>query len=122
MEGSLLDGVNKPETQEVEDMTVLEKKHSVVIEAPNKIGKEKKFKVVVKVGEHMEHPNEPGHFFEWIELYADDTFLSRIHLTPEKTHHKLITEIKLNEPTKLVGRARCNIHGVWEGEKQIKIE
>ncbi|WGI16780.1 class II SORL domain-containing protein [Methanonatronarchaeum sp. AMET-Sl] len=122
MEGSPLDGVNKPETQEVDDMTVLEKKHTIVIDAPNEIEKDEKFKVTVKVGEYMDHPNEPEHFFEWIELYSGETFLSRIHLTPEKTHHKLITEIKLKETTKLIGRARCNIHGVWEGEKQINIK
>ncbi|RZN63493.1 class II SORL domain-containing protein [Methanonatronarchaeum sp. AMET6-2] len=121
MSNDLLTGINRPETHDVDEMTALEKKHTVVINTPEQIEKDEKFKVEVLVGQHMPHPNEPEHFFEWIELYADDTFLTRIQLTPEKTHHKLHAEIRLNEASKLIGRARCNIHGVWEGEKQINL-
>ena len=59
----------------------------------------------------MEHPNEPGHYIEFVELYADHTYLSRMDLTAgrtcpivktcvslEHTHGKLREDMKRGHP------------------------
>lgn len=121
-EGDLFCGVNSPQTWNVEEMSALEKKHAVVIEAPEEVEKDKPFEVTVKVGEYMEHPNEINHFIEWMELYAGDTFLARLDLTAEKTHYQLKVRVCLDHAHPLRGRARCNLHGLWETEKKISVK
>ncbi|OKY77135.1 MAG: Desulfoferredoxin [Candidatus Methanohalarchaeum thermophilum] len=118
----ILCGVNKPSTEDVEKMDDLEKKHAVIINAPDKVKKGKLFEVEVKVGEYMEHPNKPTHFIEWLELYAGDTFLSRLNLTPQYSHYIMKTSIKLDHSHPLKAWAKCNLHGLWEGKKEIKVE
>ncbi len=100
-------------------MTDLEKKHTPVIEAPNLAKAGEPFEVVVEVGKLLKHPNEPGHFIEWIELYSGDTFLTRVDLTAELTDPKIKIPIRLTHPHTMKARARCNIHGVWEGKKDL---
>lgn len=121
-EDDLFCGVNVPSTQDPEEMSALEKKHAVVIDAPDKVGEEELFEVEVRVGEYKEHSNEPGHFIEWMELYSGDTFLARLSLTPEKSHYVMRTKIKLDHAHPLRAWAKCNLHGLWEGSKEIEVE
>lgn len=121
-EDDLFCGVNKPSTSDPEEMNALEKKHSVIIRAPDKVKKNEPFEVEVTLGEYMEHPHEPGHFIEWMELYSGDTFLARLDLTPEKSHYVMKPTVKLNYERPLKARAKCNLHGLWEGSKEIEVE
>lgn len=63
----ILCGINLPKNKG--DLTDLEKKHIPVIDAPENVKKDELFQVKVEVGTLLAHPNEPGHFIEWIELY-----------------------------------------------------
>ena len=121
-EGDQLCGSNVPSTDEPDEMSELEKKHAVVIEAPDTVEEGEPFEVTVKVGEYKEHPNEPGHFIEWMELYTGDTFLARLDLTPEKSHYVMKATVKLEHGHPLRAWAKCNLHGLWEGQKEIEIE
>lgn len=120
-EEDLFCGINRPETDNPEDMSALEKKHTVIIDAPDSVQAGEKFEVTLKVGEYKEHPNEIGHFIEWMELYSGDTFLARLDLTPERSHYVMKTTVKLDHSHPLRGRARCNLHGLWESEKEIEV-
>ena len=62
----------------------LEQKHLAVIEVPSEIKSEQFFNATIKVGE-IEHPNENGHFIQWIELYVGDVYLGRFDLVPVMT-------------------------------------
>ncbi len=115
-------GVNTPSTDDPEERNALEKKHAVIIDAPDEVEENEPFEVEVRVGEYKEHPNEPGHFFEWMELYSGDTFLSRISLSPEKTHYVMKTTVKLDHAHSLKARAKCNLHGAWESTKEIELK
>ena len=66
-------GVNT--AADIENATDLEKKHIPVISAPHKVKKAEKFEVTVEVGKLLEHPNEPDHHIEFIELYAGERIL-----------------------------------------------
>lgn len=120
-EEDLFCGVNKPETFEPDEMSALEKKHTVVIDAPDTVKEGEEFEVTLRVGEYKEHPNEVGHFIEWMELYSGDTFLARLELSPEKSHYVMKTTVKLDHAHPLRGRAKCNLHGLWESEKEVEV-
>lgn len=100
----------------------LEKKHVPIIEAPDTVKKGEPFEVTIDVGNLMPHPNENAHFIEWIELSAEDVFISRIDLIPLVGKPKVTLNISLEEGHTLRARARCNMHGIWEFEKEVKVE
>jgi superoxide reductase len=100
----------------------LEKKHLPVITAPKKIKKGEPFKATIEVGKLLKHPNEPGHFIQFIELYADDTYLARMDFTAQMTEPFMTTNVTLNHSHgKLRAFTRCNLHGTWENEIDIYI-
>lgn len=125
-EDDLFCGVNIPSSDNPKDMDELEKKHAVVIEAPDSVKKNELFEVTVRVGEYKKHPkkhpNEPGHFIPWMELYSGDTFLARVNLTPKKTHYVMKATVKLDHGHPLRAWAMCNLHGLWEGSKEIEVK
>lgn len=117
----VLCGVNEPKDKS--NLTDLDKKHVPVIEAPDKIKKEEPFEIKVEAGKLLAHPNEPGHFVEWIELYCGDTFLGRISYSGGASFPRAIFKVKLSHahgPIK--AWAKCNIHGLWESTKAISVE
>ena len=119
-EGDLFCGVNT--VKDCEHMTDLEKKHQPIITAPKNVKKGECFEVMVEVGKLMEHPNEPGHYIEFVELYADHTYLSRMDLTARRTCPILKTCISLDHTHgKLRAFAHCNLHGTWEGQTEIEV-
>ncbi len=116
-------GVNSVQSTDISEMSDLEKKHTPVIEAPRTVKKEESFIVTIEVGKLLTHPNENGHFIEWIELYSGDTFLARVDLVARLTSPKVSFTVALDHEHSLVARAHCNMHGVWQSFPfQITIE
>ncbi len=117
----ILCGVNTPE--DPSNLTDLEKKHLPVITAPDRVGKDEVFTVTVEVGKLLAHPNEPGHFIEWVELYAGDTYLFRVNLSGSLSLPRISIPVKLSHAHgPLIAWAKCNLHGIWRGEKEIVVE
>ncbi len=69
-------------------------------------------KYVVKVGETVEHPMQPNHYIQWIELEVDG-MLYRKYLKPTD---KPMAEFYVPEGQKVSAREYCNLHGLWEGK------
>ncbi|MBE0535396.1 MAG: hypothetical protein IH624_06970 [Phycisphaerae bacterium] len=119
-EDDLLCGVNT--VADMENMTSLEKEHVVVISAPEHIRANEPFDVTIEVGEHMSHRIEPTHYLDFIDLYADDTYIARLGLTPLATSPIMRVRVSLTHiHDTLRAFAHCNIHGTWEGRMQIHI-
>jgi superoxide reductase len=113
-------GVNEPE--DLENPSDLEKKHMPVIEAPDSVKVGECFEVKVEVGRLLEHPNEHNHFIQFINLYADDTFLARADFTAVATCPVATLNVALQHPAEeLRVYERCNLHGTWVGRKPIKV-
>lgn len=113
-------GVNRPADPSA--MTDLERKHLPVITAPEAVDKGQCFEVTVEVGKLLAHPNEPGHFIEFVELYADETFLARVNLTAAKTCPKATFSVSLDHlHGELRAYERCNLHGVWASAKAVTV-
>ncbi len=67
-------------------------------------------RVSVVIGE-IEHPSEPEHFIEWVEL-AQNGRTKRVEL---KAGDRPAAEFCVGEGPAIV-RAYCNIHGLWKAE------
>jgi len=113
-------GVNT--VKDPENLTDLEKRHLPVIEAPKKVRKNQPFEVTIHVGKLLEHPNEPRHFIEFIELYAGKTYMARLDCIPERTLPIMKVSLSLDHPYgKLRAFHRCNLHGTWENNCEIEL-
>ena|SRR3989338_2637140 len=120
-EQDVLCGVHVP--KDVKNLSELEQKHIPVITAPDRVKRDEVFNVTIEVGKYKVHPNEPGHFIEWIELYCGDTFLLRLSLAGSLSDPKVTIPIKLTHAHgPLKAWEKCNLHGLWEGIKNIEVE
>ena len=115
-------------------------KHVPVIDCPNEVSKDEMFDVKVGFGKEITHPNTTEHHIRWIDLYfypdgekfpyqighyefnahgesADGPNKSTVY-----THHAVTTSFKTSKPGTILALALCNIHGLWQSSKQIKVE
>jgi len=117
-------GINKPnEPAKLNDM---EKKHIPVIDAPDLVNPGEPFKVTIKVGE-IPHVMEEAHHIQWIEIYFGENFCARVDLTPVFTRPEItITLVRHGKGTHESGTMhvieRCNMHGLWEAVKEIRVK
>jgi superoxide reductase len=119
-EENLFCGVNT--VKDPQNMTDLEKKHLPIITTRRSVTKGECFEVVVEVGRLMAHPNEPGHHIDFVELYADHTYLARIDFTARTTCPIMKVCLSLDHiHGRLRAFAHCNLHGTWEGQAEIKV-
>jgi superoxide reductase len=113
--------LNRAENPDVK--TPLEQKHTPVITVPDTIKADEFTPVKIKVGE-IDHPNENSHFIQWVELYLDDIYLGRYDFTAVITSPEVEARINfIHSGLKATLRAiaRCNMHGLWEGTKEITV-
>ncbi len=114
-------------------------KHVPVIETPAQTVKGKPIEVRVSVGKEIPHPNTTGHHIVWIEVFflaRGEKFpvqIARFDFTahgaslqgPDTSTIYTVPDAVFNFTTekegKLMAAAYCNIHGLWEGEKELKI-
>jgi len=104
--------------------TDLEKKHLPVITIQDNLKAGESFEVTVEVGKLPAHPDEPSRFIEWIDLYANRLFLARISLSAATTQPMLKVPVTLPHGLKnLTLRVfeRGNMHGIWEGTRDISV-
>jgi superoxide reductase len=115
-------------------------KYVPVIECPDQVNADEFFEVAVTLGKEVSHPNTTEQHIRWITLYFQgegENFplqLGRFefnahgeHATgankgPAYTNHHGVCSIKLSKSGTLFAAAYCNIHGLWESSKQIKVQ
>ena len=114
-------------------------KHVPVIECPDEVKAGELFQVKVSLGKEIAHPNTTEHHISYISLYfhpegekfthhvgnyefgAHGEAASGPNEGPVYTHHSVVTELKIDKPGTLYALAFCNIHGLWESSKEIKV-
>jgi superoxide reductase len=115
-------------------------KHVPVIECDEQIKSGEIFPVKVTLGKEIAHPNTTAHHIRWISLYflpdgekfpyqilhceftahgesAEGPDTSSVY-----THHRCEASMKTSKPGTLFAMALCNIHGLWQSSKQIKVK
>ena len=114
-------------------------KHVPVIDCPDKVKAGELFSVKATIGKEIAHPNTTDHHIRWIALYfqADgDKFpyeIGRFEFSahgestdgPDTssiyTHHEVGISMKTDKAGVLFAASLCNIHGLWQSQKEIKI-
>jgi superoxide reductase len=114
-------------------------KHVPVIDAPGTVQKGKLFNVNVGVGKEVSHPNTTAHHIRWIRVYfhpAGEKFPYHI-VTAEfashgessegadtstvYTHPECTLSFKTEKPGTILATSYCNIHGLWEGSREVQV-
>ena len=107
-------------------------KHAPVIECPDTVQAGEAFKIKVSIGKEIPHPNTIEHHISWIQIFFNpegDKFaydLGRFEFNAHGeaesfTEPAAAVVVKINKPGTLHAVSHCNIHGLWEGEKEIKV-
>jgi superoxide reductase len=110
-----------------------------VIECPDEVAADEMFDVTISLGKEVAHPNTTEHHIRWIQLYfkpEDDKFTYQVgnfeftahgesvegaDKGPVYANHSTIGRMKINKSGTLLATALCNIHGLWENSKAIKV-
>jgi superoxide reductase len=116
--------LNKP--ADWTNLTIMAKKHTPIIEAPDTVKANEPFAVKIKVGgiDGVEHPNTLSHWINWVALYAGERLISRVEFGSELSDGYVVTlNVTLSESATLRAQEFCNLHGVWEGKaKKVTVE
>lgn len=114
-------------------------KHAPVIEAPDKVKAGEHVSIELSVGKDIAHPNTTEHHISWIKLYfvPEGTQVpyevSRIEFNvhgesgaganegPVYAEAHGIVTATFKKSGKLIAASYCNIHGLWESEKDIVV-
>jgi superoxide reductase len=67
--------------------------------------------------EAAKFPYEVGHF----EFSAHGESVEGPNQGPVYTHHEVTASLKINKPGVIYAVALCNIHGLWQSQKEIKL-
>lgn len=115
-------------------------KHMPVIECPDKVPSNEMFQVTVGLGKEVAHPNTTEHHIRWISVYflpegqkipievgnfemgAHGESAKGPNEGPVYTHHQIATWLKTDTPGAIQAIAYCNIHGLWQSSKKIKVQ
>ncbi|MFX1318723.1 MAG: class II SORL domain-containing protein [Promethearchaeota archaeon] len=114
-------------------------KHVPVIECPDTVDADKMFEINVSLGKEIAHPNTTEHHIRWISLYfhpekekfpyhighyefnAHGASAEGPNTSSIYTHHAVTTWFKTSKPGTILALALCNIHGLWQASRQIKL-
>lgn len=115
-------------------------KHVPVIECPGEVRADEMFDVKVALGKEIAHPNTTEHHIRWIQVffrpeggkfaYQVGNFEFTAHgeaadgpnKGPVYTNHTVTASMKLNKSGTIFATALCNIHGLWEAAKPIRVK
>lgn len=114
-------------------------KHVPAIECPDKVKAGELFSVKVTLGKEIAHPNTTEHHIRWISVYfhpEGDKFAFQIghfefsahgestegpNKGPVYTNHEVTASVKVSKSGVIYASAFCNIHGLWQSAKEIKV-
>jgi superoxide reductase len=114
-------------------------KHVPVVECPDLVKADEMFKVTVGLGKKISHPNTTEHHIRWIAVFfhpKDEKFPYQIgyyefnshgesakgpNTSSVYTHHEVTTTFKTSKPGTIFALTQCNIHGLWQSAKEIKL-
>ena len=114
-------------------------KHVPAIECEDRVAADEMFPVKVSLGKEIAHPNTTEHHIAYVTLYfhpeggkftyqvahfefsAHGQAVAGANQGPVYTHHEAATSMKTTQSGTLHAVAYCNIHGLWESSKEIKV-
>ncbi len=100
--------------------------HTPRIEAPAQVKPDEQFSLKVAVGPH---PNMPEHSIRWIMVTFEEegrafnpVVLGKAAFNPVTTQPEVVLSLKLQKSGTIHALEYCNLHGLWEGKKEIRVK
>jgi superoxide reductase len=121
---ALFAGINR--VKDPANETGLEKAHSPVITAPEKVKAGEAFDVEVAVGK-VPHPMGPKHWIEYVQLNIGNepagTLMLRSHgyMAPKGRFSIELGENLRGKKISLVVQIKCNLHGIWQDSATVEV-
>ncbi len=115
-------------------------KHVPVIECDDTVQADEFFQVKTGLGKAVAHPNTTEHHIRWINLYFQpEGAKAPFHVAhfgfaahgesvkgpnegPVYAHHEGTVSMKISSGGTIYAMAYCNIHGLWQSSKEIKLK
>ena len=114
-------------------------KHAPMIDAPDGVAAGQVFTVTAHLGAAIAHPNTPQHHIAWMSLYflpeggKQAIQLAHAEFTahaasmtdqpgPALTQPRMVADVQLAKSGTLQALAYCNLHGLWQSSKPIRVE
>lgn len=136
MEGGLAIGISSY----IQQADWKSEKHVPVITCPDTIIKGQSTDVEIAVGKSIPHPNTTEHHIRWIQLLfkpaggkfaydlgrfdfaAHSESAAGANAGPVHTEPVVRVTVRIGESGTLHAVSYCNIHGLWENEKEVKVQ
>jgi cupin fold WbuC family metalloprotein len=113
-------------------------KHAPSIGAPEEAFAGRPVTVTASIGAALAHPNTPQHHIAWMSLYflpdgaklpiqlAHAEFTAHAESMtgepgPALTQPRMAAEVQLSKGGTLMAMAYCNLHGLWQSSKAIRV-
>ncbi len=100
--------------------------HTPEIECPDVVKAGEPFEVRISV---TKHPNKLEHSIRYVEVFLveegrafNPILVSRAMFTPEYAEAEVTFKLKLQKSGKIIALAYCNLHGLWENVKEVRVE
>jgi superoxide reductase len=124
----------------VQEADWTKEKHVPVIDCADTVKPDTLLEVKVTIGKEIAHPNTTEHHISWISLYflpdgekfpcqighyefsAHGASVQGPNTSSVYTHHAVTTWLKTSKSGTLLAVSLCNIHGLWQSSKEIKLK
>lgn len=115
-------------------------KHVPVIDCPSEVKADEFFQVKVTIGKEVAHPNTTAHHIRWIKVYFKEDGgkfvreVANVEFTahgesaegadkgPIYTNHEAVISMKTAKAGTVYSMSYCNIHGLWESQREIAVK
>lgn len=115
-------------------------KHVPVIDCDSEVKADEFFQIKVTLGKEVAHPNTTAHHIRWIKICFKEEGgkfireVANVEFTahgeaadgadkgPVYTNHEAIVSMKTAKSGTIYSMSYCNIHGLWESQREIKVK
>jgi len=99
-------------------------KHSAFVHCEKQAKTGEKFKVKVKVGDQIKHPDDPDHYIAWVQLWDGEKMLAQANFIEGALgNHSENLEVDFyivpKKNMQLLAHAFCTKHGLWQSEEVL---
>ena len=97
-------------------------KHSAFVHCEKQAKAGEKFKVKVKVGDQIKHPDDPDHYIAWVQLWDGEKMLAQANfiegtLGNQPENLEVDFYIVPTKNLKLIAHTFCTKHGLWQSQE-----
>ncbi|WP_456327412.1 class II SORL domain-containing protein [Archaeoglobus sp.] len=99
--------------------------HTPEIECPDVVKAGEPFDVRISVAKH---PNKPEHSIRYVDVFFAEegrafnpVWIARVKFS-EYTEQEAVLKLKLQKSGTIIALAYCNLHGLWENYKEVRVE